>query len=84
VRSSRALEARACEAWPWAAARAANGPAARARDVPLADEVAVAAAGVCDRNAAHDRERARFAPALEYPDHLAVAHTTRASAAGHA
>jgi N6-L-threonylcarbamoyladenine synthase len=50
---------------------AANGPL-RERMRPLADEVAVPPPELCTDNAAMIASAARFAPALAYPDYLAL------------
>jgi N6-L-threonylcarbamoyladenine synthase len=50
---------------------AANGPL-RERMRPLADEVAVPPSELCTDNAAMIASAARFAPALAYPDYLAL------------
>ena len=71
VRVERALQATGLGRLALGGGVAANGPL-RERMRPLADEVAVPPPELCTDNAAMIASAARFAPALRYPDYLAL------------
>jgi N6-L-threonylcarbamoyladenine synthase len=71
VRVERALESTGLRRLALGGGVAANGPL-RDRIRPLADEVALPPPELCTDNAAMIASAARFAPALEYPDYLAL------------
>ena len=71
VRVERALESSGLRRLALGGGVAANGPL-RDRIRPLADEVALPPPELCTDNAAMIASAARFAPALEYPDYLAL------------
>jgi len=71
VRVERALEGTGLRRLALGGGVAANGPL-RHRMRPLADEVAIPPPELCTDNAAMIASAARFVPALEYPDYLAL------------
>ena len=71
VRVERALQSTGLRRLALGGGVAANGPL-RERVRSLADEVAVPPPELCTDNAAMIASAARFAPALEYPDYLAL------------